>query len=555
MESKDTTFEQQVFELTNQERIKAGLEPLQTNAELNYAADTYAQQMSEDGFFSHTAPDGSQPWDRAKEIGYEAQTMGENIAAGQQTPEQVVQDWMNSPGHRANILKSDYKEIGVGFENNYWVQEFGSGDLNPVSYIPGSESNTQVASNSTPASEPVSTPTPVESTSNQSTSPNSNQTNPSPALSSDSFEPTAYEQYMLELINRARANPQAEEQRQNIPLTQGLNSNSISYDAKQPLAWNTTLSKAAQEHNNWQEETGKFSHYGEGGWPWERAYKAGYDMTSPEGSQANENLSMGGGSTPKSATQYVEERHNSLYGSSGHRGNFLNADWKEAGIDFLGQPANDGENLRQASVVQFFGKPASGSTFLTGVAYDDLVKNDDFYTPGEGLGGIKVEAIRQSDNKLFTTQTFDSGGYQIALEPGEYQVTFSEGQLKQPITNTAKIDSTNVKLDLVTDGLVNGVSHSSDTLTGGVPGEILTGTQGDDIGKNTFEGNLGYPTFVANQGGNVDLINDLVSNVGNTQAFPGLQMDKCLPIENGMVNHNKSLIAATPDTIPTSSIM
>ncbi|EHC13006.1 SCP-like extracellular [Fischerella thermalis BR2B] len=141
MATNNMTFEQQVVELTNQERAKNGLAPLKENAELNYAADEYAEQMSETGVLSHTAPDGSRPWDRAKAVGYEAQTMGENIAAGQKTPEQVVADWMNSPGHRANILNPKYTEIGVGFDDNYWVQKFGSGDLNPDSYIPNSSSS------------------------------------------------------------------------------------------------------------------------------------------------------------------------------------------------------------------------------------------------------------------------------------------------------------------------------------------------------------------------------------------------------------------------------
>jgi uncharacterized protein YkwD len=132
----DATFEKQVLELTNQERAKAGLQPLKGNAELDYAADKYAEDMSERGVLSHTGPDGSQPWDRAKAVGYEAQTMGENIAAGQKTPEQVVQAWMNSPGHRANILNSNFTELGVGFHNNYWGQLFGSGDTNPASNIP-----------------------------------------------------------------------------------------------------------------------------------------------------------------------------------------------------------------------------------------------------------------------------------------------------------------------------------------------------------------------------------------------------------------------------------
>ncbi|KAB8331061.1 CAP domain-containing protein [Scytonema tolypothrichoides VB-61278] len=159
MALNNVTFEQQVFELTNQERAKNGLPPLKANAELNYAADKYAQEMSQRGILSHTSPDGSQAWDRAKVVGYEAQMMGENIASGQITPQQVVQDWMKSPGHRANILKTQYTEIGIGFHNNYWVQDFGSGDKNPMSYIPNSTPNSTIASTSTPTPQSASMPT------------------------------------------------------------------------------------------------------------------------------------------------------------------------------------------------------------------------------------------------------------------------------------------------------------------------------------------------------------------------------------------------------------
>ncbi|MDZ8054804.1 MAG: CAP domain-containing protein [Aulosira sp. ZfuVER01] len=138
MATNTTTFEKQVLDLTNQERAKNGLAPLQGNVELNYAADKYAELMAQQHYFSHTGPDGSQPWDRAKAVGFEAQTMGENIAAGQKTPQEVVQAWMNSPGHRANILNPQFTQLGVGFDNNYWVQDFGSNDTNPISKVPTS---------------------------------------------------------------------------------------------------------------------------------------------------------------------------------------------------------------------------------------------------------------------------------------------------------------------------------------------------------------------------------------------------------------------------------
>ncbi|MBD2353095.1 type I secretion C-terminal target domain-containing protein [Tolypothrix sp. FACHB-123] len=135
------TFEQRVLELTNIERSKQGLAPLKANKELNYAADKYAELMSDKNYFNHTGPDGTSPWDRMKAVGFQAQVMGENIAVGQQTPEQVVKAWMNSPGHRANILNGKFTQLGVGEDDKYWVQNFGSDDLDPTSKIPNSPSN------------------------------------------------------------------------------------------------------------------------------------------------------------------------------------------------------------------------------------------------------------------------------------------------------------------------------------------------------------------------------------------------------------------------------
>ncbi|MBW4634338.1 MAG: CAP domain-containing protein [Iphinoe sp. HA4291-MV1] len=186
MELNNATFEQQVLELTNQERVQNGLPPLKANAELNYAADKYAEEMSQRGVLSHTGPDGSKPWDRAETVGYEAQMMGENIAAGQRTPQQVVQDWMNSSGHRANILNLRYADIGIGFYNNYWVQDFGSGDTNPMSYIPNSTSNSGIASESTLTPQSLSTRTATL----DSVSPSNSVSEPTPQSGSDTGQGT-----------------------------------------------------------------------------------------------------------------------------------------------------------------------------------------------------------------------------------------------------------------------------------------------------------------------------------------------------------------------------
>ncbi|MGB3614225.1 MAG: CAP domain-containing protein [Elainellaceae cyanobacterium] len=160
-----------VLRLTNDFRVKNGLKPLTANDELNATAEAHSKDMAEQDYFSHTGKDGSKPWDRAETFGYEANSMGENIAAGQRTPEQVVQGWLDSPGHRANILNPSYTELGVGYhllENDtgsvnyqrYWTQVFGSGDRNPASNLPGSKSTLDPDPVPAPKSEPTPEPLP-----------------------------------------------------------------------------------------------------------------------------------------------------------------------------------------------------------------------------------------------------------------------------------------------------------------------------------------------------------------------------------------------------------
>ncbi|WP_227395347.1 CAP domain-containing protein [Jeotgalibacillus aurantiacus] len=121
-----SSFEQQVVNLTNQEREKAGLAPLSIDATLAKTAKEKSLDMQRNNYFSHTSPTYGSPFDMMKQFGVEYRSAGENIAMGQRTPEEVVKAWMNSPGHRQNILSSSYTHIGVGHaENgNYWTQMF-----------------------------------------------------------------------------------------------------------------------------------------------------------------------------------------------------------------------------------------------------------------------------------------------------------------------------------------------------------------------------------------------------------------------------------------------
>jgi uncharacterized protein YkwD len=123
--------EAQVLTLVNRERASAGCSPVTSNAELTRAADDYSDVMARSGVMSHTGPDGSTMTTRVEAAGYEWSTLGENIARGQADAASVMESWMNSPGHRANILNCSFKELGVGVHfgdgGPWWTQNFGAG--------------------------------------------------------------------------------------------------------------------------------------------------------------------------------------------------------------------------------------------------------------------------------------------------------------------------------------------------------------------------------------------------------------------------------------------
>lgn len=119
-------FEKQVVDLTNAERAKEGLKPLEMHSPLMEVAQAKSEDMAKNNYFSHTSPTYGSPFDQIKSEGISYRSAGENIAQGQRTPQQVVQAWMESPGHRQNIMNANYTHIGVGFVENgyYWTQQF-----------------------------------------------------------------------------------------------------------------------------------------------------------------------------------------------------------------------------------------------------------------------------------------------------------------------------------------------------------------------------------------------------------------------------------------------
>ncbi len=126
---KAKSVEGQVIDLTNQERQKNGLSLLQLDWQLSRVARYKSRNMRDVGYFSHRSPTYGSPFDMMKSFNIEYSQAAENIAAGQTSAEQVVREWMDSPGHRKNILTGSYTHIGVGYAKGgsygtYWTQMF-----------------------------------------------------------------------------------------------------------------------------------------------------------------------------------------------------------------------------------------------------------------------------------------------------------------------------------------------------------------------------------------------------------------------------------------------
>ncbi|MEK4508404.1 CAP domain-containing protein [Paenibacillus sp. FSL K6-2524] len=117
-------FAAQVVDLVNQERAKVGLQPLKSDSALTNVAMLKAKDMYNNNYFDHNSPTLGSPFDLMNAQGIQYRTAGENIAKGQRTPAEVMNAWMNSDGHRKNILSANYTTIGVAYYNGVWVQEF-----------------------------------------------------------------------------------------------------------------------------------------------------------------------------------------------------------------------------------------------------------------------------------------------------------------------------------------------------------------------------------------------------------------------------------------------
>lgn len=260
--------------------------------------------------------------------------------------------------------------------------------------------------------------------------------------------PSALEQYMLELINRARADPAEEAAWLGLAdLNEGISRQQISPAPKQPLAYNPSLGRAARAHSQWMLSRGQLSHIGDGGTTADqRMALAGYVFEPPWAWAENLGWTIAAGEGA------AAELHAGLFLDAGtpervHRLNLLDERWREIGVG-IASGSSESTYLTQDFAV------SGTAVFLTGVVYDEsLVAENFFYDPGEGLGGVVITAIRTSDNQTFTTTTWEAGGYTLALPAGTYQITASGGALSETLVapEVVVIDTLNVKLDFRLD--------------------------------------------------------------------------------------------------------
>jgi hypothetical protein len=260
-----------------------------------------------------------------------------------------------------------------------------------------------------------------------------------------SKQPTAQEVLVMELVNRARANPEAEATRFGIGLNDGITGTAITATPKQPLAHNLLLIDSARTHSQWMLDADIFSHTGmNGSTPTMRMSAAGYLFTGSW--MSGENIAWGGTTGSSiNLTNYALQHHEGLFKSPGHRVNILEANFRELGLgQKQGNFISNGTNYLSSMLTQNFARSGS-SYYLTGVVYKDLNSNE-FYDVGEGLSGINI-----SFNGA-TYPVYATGAYSIPVSNGTYNLMITGDALGAAAFSTVQINNANVKMDVLLTG-------------------------------------------------------------------------------------------------------
>jgi hypothetical protein len=369
----------------------------------------------------------------------------------------------------------------------------------------------------------------------------------SPAMAQTQYSigyPSPEQQYMLELINRARANGGAEATRLvgfanqgEPPFPGGLQEGPPSINGQsftiantaQPLSWNPLLANCAQSRAKVLNDADQFfiagsnPHTYGNSTPEQRINAAGYSMnlsteyngpTTAGGSfpgpeNVAENLSIGSGPfTGSKLVATILNQHNSLFtdqsvAGRGHRMSMMLTYWREIGIGVsAGKDNGQGNTWDSLYTVQNFGKLANSMPFITGVVYQDTNGNG-FYDPGEGIGGIRVDVPGSN----FFAVTSPSGGYSVPVPGnGNYTATFSGGAFGNPQMPVTVSNSLNAKLDFVApvSAAPTLLANVSTRLPAAadpnalIAGFILTGTQPKKVIVRAIGPSLNLPGQLAN---------------------------------------------------------
>ena len=330
---------------------------------------------------------------------------------------------------------------------------------------------------------------------------------------------SAAEQYLLELINRARLDPLAEAVRFGINLNKDLAAGTINGQSKQVLALNGALSVAATAHTIFMLEQDIFSHTGAGGsQPDERMIAAGYS-----GSNFGENLALVGSSLAITVEGSIDQLYENLFRSAEHRIETLGTAFREIGLGAEAGLFTQAPNtFNAAALTENFGLRGT-QRFLTGVVYQDL-DDDNFYSVGEGVAGVSFAG------QGLSTVTSGPGGYGIGLASSSaVTVTGQSGALAFSVQ--VDMRAGNVKLDLVdnarflTSGSVTLVSGVQDVALLGVAALRATGTAAGNVmignaGANVLTGLLGPDVLSGGRGNDV-----LLGGRGNDRLTGGLGAD------------------------------
>jgi len=342
---------------------------------------------------------------------------------------------------------------------------------------------------------------------------------------------SAAEQYLIELVNRARLDPLSEAQRYGITLNQNLAPGTITATQKQVLAPNTALEAAAQAHSQWLLATGSFSHTGaHGSTVTQRIEAAGYTFS---GRWSNgENLAFSASTAAIDLGQKIAEHHQGLFLSAGHRRNILEDSFREIGVAQVRAPFTwNGVRYEHTSMLTEKFASSGAPVFVTGVFYDDRDK-DGFYSIGEGKGGSAEQAgstataaatggyalaVTRAASTVVTLATAETWGVvEVDTSGGNAKLDLVDGRLVLSSVNTRLVSG-------FTEAELMGIANLS--LRGGVGADHLTGNSGNNMivgawGNDTLLGEGGHDTLFAGNGDDL-----LLGGTGNDQLIGGLGND------------------------------